>query len=501
VLRTSTSTVVASLLAAGIALSACANGSPRAADAPGPTPADSGEVVGDGHGAVAGAQEVAEPPLHLLTIDPLGEIDQLDLLDGSVEQVGGLGDVTGVATDGRFVFAGLAGGASVAVVDSGFWTWSHIDHFHYYRGDSALLGQVELAGTVPATVSAGTVTTGLFSPESGEAVLLDTGGLADGDLAERLRLEVEPHAGLIAGVGAGALLTRADAAGSAVRSGSEPVPRAGMSVFDGGAAVRTDAAASAGGDAEVGSTRLTLVGDDGAELDSITCTNARDAIETVVGVAVGCDEGAALAVAGRSGDPDAPSLEMIAYPAGAGAARAGEFRNREGRPTVAALAEEGEEALAEEGEEGAQGEPREPAGAGEPEGAGTPGSTRIWLLDTRERTWQLLDAGVPLLQVTAVDDVDGHVLALTADGRVLVLSTETGVTLAATEPLLTETLADARADPSLLDGLELIADQQRAYLNAPAEHRLIEIDFADSARVSRTFDTLAAPLHLAETGR
>jgi hypothetical protein len=71
--------------------------------------------------------------------------------------------------------------------------------------------------------------------------------------------------------------------------------------------------------------------------------------------------------------------------------------------------------------------------------------------------------------------------------------------------LLPETLAlgdpTLLADPSLLTGVELVADQQRAYLNAPAEHRLVEIDFADSARISRTFDTPAAPLRLAETGR
>lgn len=469
---TSTSVVIASLLAAGISLSACAASSPLAEDASDPASTDPGEVVGDGHGAVAGAQEVAEPPLHLLTLDPKGAIDQLDLLDESVERVGEVGDVTGIATDGRFVFAGLAGGASVAVVDSGFWTWSHIDHFHYYRGASALLGEVELPGTSPATVSTGTATTGLFSPTSGEAVLLDTAGLADGDLVERLRLKVEPHAGLVAGVGTGALLTRADRAEPAGRSSGAAASRGGGPVADGGAAMSAGGAAPAPGDAETGSTRLTLVDDDGAEVDSITCTNARDAIETVVGVAVGCDQGAALAVPGGSGDSDTPSLEMIAYPAstgtGTGAAPAGDFRNREGRPTVAAL-------------------------------AGDEGTTAIWLLDTRERRWQLLDAGVPLLEATAVDDTDGHVLALAADGRVLVLSAETGATLAATEPLLPQTLA--RADPSLLAGVELVADQQRAYLNAPAERLLIEIDFADSARVSRTFDTSAAPLHLAETGR
>ncbi len=47
----------------------------------------------------------------------------------------------------------------------------------------------------------------------------------------------------------------------------------------------------------------------------------------------------------------------------------------------------------------------------------------------------------------------------------------------------------------------LIADQHRAYLSGPAEHRLFEIDYADGARVARTFDTTDAPAFVAETGR
>jgi len=47
----------------------------------------------------------------------------------------------------------------------------------------------------------------------------------------------------------------------------------------------------------------------------------------------------------------------------------------------------------------------------------------------------------------------------------------------------------------------LIADQQRAYLSAPAEQRLYEIDFADGARIARTFETPTAPQFVAETGR
>ena len=47
----------------------------------------------------------------------------------------------------------------------------------------------------------------------------------------------------------------------------------------------------------------------------------------------------------------------------------------------------------------------------------------------------------------------------------------------------------------------LIADQQRAYLSAPVERRMFEIDFADGARLARTFETASAPAFVAETGR
>ena len=96
--------------------------------------------------------------------------------------------------------------------------------------------------------------------------------------------------------------------------------------------------------------------------------------------------------------------------------------------------------------------------------------------------------------MTAVDDDADHVLALTADGRVLVLNGSDGSVRAETEPLVTDSLTGGHAPA-------LIADQQRAYLSAPAEHRLFEIDFADGARIARTFETSTPPAFTAETGR
>lgn len=93
-----------------------------------------------------------------------------------------------------------------------------------------------------------------------------------------------------------------------------------------------------------------------------------------------------------------------------------------------------------------------------------------------------------------MDDADETVLALAADGRVLVLDGSDGAVLAETAPLVADTTADGSRPV-------LIADQQRAYLSAPAERKLHEIDYADGARLARTFETATEPAFTAETGR
>lgn len=370
-------------------------------------PVETPAATGEGHGAVEGAAEVGEPQLHLTTIDAEGAVAQLDLLDESVTEIGGIEPATAMSTDGRYLFA--SGSEGVAIVDSGMWTWDHVDHFHYYRGTPSLLGTVPGEGdaTVATTNLSTTGSTGLFFAESGEAVLLDTAALSKGDIVERFRLELEPQAGVLAPIGSHALL----AADGVVRV-------------------------------------LDLEGaPTGVEAD---CVDPAGTVTTRVGAVIGCADGALLATV----EDDEVVLESIAYPADA--PRATSFANREGRPTVAALA----------------------------------GDQGVWLLDTRARSWTLLPAPAPLVQVTAVDDDAEHVLALAADGRVLVLD-GSGAQLAATEPLV-----DA-SQP----GATLIADQQRAYLGAPAEGRLVEIDFADGARIARTFETATEPAFTALTGR
>lgn len=385
---------------------------------PGPDATTASTDANDGHGAVVGAEEVAEPPLGLTSIDPEGTVTHLDLLDESVTEIARVASPEALATDGRYLFADVGDG--VEIIDSGVWTWDHVDHFHYYRAAPAALGQVAGTGTatVATTNSSTTGGTGISFAGSGDAVLLDTEALSKGSIRELFRIEREPHDGLVVPVGSFALVTEA---------------------VD-GVGVRVDA-----------------YGQDGVPTGiSEPCTAPSGTISTRVGAVVGCADGALLAHV----DDGALVVERLPFPDGMPPASVASFDNREGRPTVAALAD----------------------------------PTDIRLLDTRERTWTRLTAPVPLLHVTAVDDDDQHLLALAQDGRVLVLSGVDGSLIAQTAPLVADSLA-AGASPTL------IADQHRAYLSAPAEHLLYEIDVADAARIARTFETSTAPAFVAETGR
>ena len=394
-----------------LALTAC---SPGTADAPA---ADATDASSEGHGAVAGAEELAEPRLGLTSIDATGEVTHLDLLDESTTSIGSVGAPRGMTTDGRYLFAQTEAG--VEVVDSGVWTWDHVDHFHYYRAEPRLLGIV--AGEGEASVATTNLSTsggtGVFFPDSGDAVLLDTEALSRGEISELFRLDGDPGPGMVVPVGSFALVTEGSG----------------------------DAARVVGRTADGDRTGL-----------EESCPAAAGTITTRVGAVVGCADGALLA----SVVDDELAVEKVPYPEGATAPAATSFDNREGRPTVAGL-------------------------------AGTDG---IWLLDTRARSWTLLPSPAPLVHVTAVDDGDDHLLGLATDGRVLVLDGADGSVVAETGPLVAESLAAGEVPT-------LVADQQRAYLSAPAERRLYELDYADGARVARTFDTAAEPAFTAETGR
>lgn len=265
-----------------VALSACAS-APESS--PPATPAS-----GDGHGAIAGAEEVAEPPLGLLSIDVAGNAAVLDLRTEEATTLDRTAAPSALASDGRYGFVTTEEG--VEVIDSGRWSWDHGDHFHYYLAEPALLGTV--AGEGVATVVTGPLSTagatGVFFGGSREAVLLDNKALSEGRLDELFRIEVNADTGLVAPIGEGALVAVDDT--------------------------------------------LVYHDSDGEPADSpIDCADPSGAITTRVGLVVGCADGAVLAAWQDAG----LTVERIPYPSGA-VERALSFDGRKGRPTVAAVA-------------------------------------------------------------------------------------------------------------------------------------------------------------------
>lgn len=254
---------------------------------PAVTPDAGASALGDGHGAIAGARELAEPALHLTSIGTDGAVHHLDLIDEQSEVLGDVAPADTLDSEGRFLFAGRDG--EVSIIDSGVWTWNHIDHFHYYEAPARILGEVTGSGT-PRTV-ASDLGVGVFFDDGdrgGEAVLLDFGALKEGDIVESFRLALDAPGSFVVPIPAGALI--ADAAAGEIR--------------------RVDAS--------------------GSELGATPCVDPAGSIATNVGVVVGCADGAVLAVSDAAGT----TLERIPYPEEA-SSRALSFANREGRPTVA----------------------------------------------------------------------------------------------------------------------------------------------------------------------
>ncbi|GEK80463.1 hypothetical protein [Agrococcus baldri] len=203
---------------------------------------------------------------------------------------------------------------------------------------------------------------------------------------------------------------------------------------------------------------VAVLGPDGAARGEEPCADPAGGAVTRVGVVVGCAEGAVLATETDAG----VELERIDYPAGTDPAlRATGFDLRPGRATAAAVA----------------------------------GEAGLWLLDTRERSWTLIETEDPLVRAVAVDDAEGHVVAIDASGRVLVLDGD-GAPVGATGPVLAASLADRTASAALA----LEVDASRAYVPLASEGAVLEIDYADGARIARSL-AIDAPLHLAETGR
>ncbi len=434
-----------------LALVACSI-TPQPATSPLPEGTDTARPTdGSGHGAVAGAVEVAEAQLQLATVSADGETSLLDLIDGGERALGSVPAPERVTTDGRYVFSDS--GSGVAITDGGAWTWDHGDHFHFYRAEPAQIGI--LPGEGPAAIAGDalptTGSTGVFFEGSGEAVLLDNAALSTGSLVERFRVSEAPHAGIAAPLGDGALVSH----------------------------VNTDN----------GATELRVVDASGTPTgQTAACESPRSATTTRAGLVVLCEAGAIVAEAGAPGGSDShtsegegakgtdigsttkdadtehASLTLVPFPDAPGGTPE-HLAGRKGRPMLAGI------------------------------GHGSDGQPGIWQLDARAHTWAWIPSSAELLRAVAVGDEAEHVVALDARGSVRVL--RSGEELAATPPLL-ET-ADLASDH--FDTLTLTVDSQRAYINSPSRGLVYEIDYVDSARIARELAPTVRPDFLAEVGQ
>ncbi|MBN8205183.1 ABC transporter [Microbacterium esteraromaticum] len=273
-------------------VTACA--SPTTGAASDTTAPDAGNSAG--HGEIAGAAEVAEAPLALLSVDRDGGVGMLDLASdesvdlGRIPLAGGAA-LTALASDGRYGF--VSTGDGLQIIDSGRWSWHHGDHFHFYLAEPRILGDVP--GEGPATVSTGLLstagTTGVFFAGSGEGVLLDNEALSDGEIVELFRIDTGANDGLVAPLGPGAAVAVGD---------------------------RIDVLDASG--ATVGS--------------SEPCVAASGAVTTTVGLVIGCADGAVLVTV----DDAQASFERIPYPGDVTAERATTLDGRKGRTAVAGAA-------------------------------------------------------------------------------------------------------------------------------------------------------------------
>ncbi|MGY5883632.1 YncE family protein [Modestobacter lacusdianchii] len=363
-----------------------------------------------GHGYVAGAEELTEPQLRLSYLDGAGATHSLDLLTGESIALDPIGATTSVVSDGRFLFA-VSEAGELTVVDSGTWTVDHGDHAHYYRAQPRVVGTLDWSGEV--RVGSSEQTTTLFSPATGEGLVLDRAALGQGEIEQTASTEAAPHDGALLPLGQHLVATDADQV-RALDADGEPV--------------------------------------DGA---SAPCPDARGGASTRVGVVVSCADGAVLATEADGG----VEFEAVPYPEPvAEEQRATAFAQRPGRPSVAAVA----------------------------------GDRGVWVLDTRARSWQLIETPAPLARAVAVDDDRDRVVALDDAGRLLVIEPEAGV-VATTEPLA--------GAPEDLAAMTLEVDASRAYVNVPSAGVVHEVDYADGARLARSLPTEVTPLFFAETGR
>lgn len=348
------------------------------------------------HGYVAGAAELSEPQLSLVYASAEGETAVLNLLTEETEVLAASEPITALAGNGRHVVRSHAD--SVSVIDSGIWTVDHADHFHYYSAALREFDPIAAAGAVAISTSQLTIA------GSGKTLVFGTDAASSGDLTELGAIETGE--GVIAHL-AGNVLVASEA-------------------------------------------RIAAFAADGADVDSLdaVCTDPADAVVTRVGAVFSCAEGAVLVTA-----DDAGELAAASFPYPAGAARALEFDQRVGRPSIAGVSTDG---------------------------------TGVWHLNSRSGAWTFVPTATPLATVSAVSDDADLLVGVDVEGRVTVLDLA-GAVLGQSEPIVAVSVSDEAGS------VRLIVDAQRAYVTGPLENTIFEIDYRDGARIARQFTTDFAP--------
>ncbi|WGD37065.1 hypothetical protein [Lysinibacter sp. HNR] len=403
----------------------------------------------DTHGYVAGAQEKPEAQLHLVVVDGANSLSLFDLATEEIKPLGDLSGITAITTDGRYIFAADSRN-ELTVLDSGAWTVDHGDHLHHYLAQPRTVGSVAGLGAGAARVASSSVLTVVQSEASGEVTLFDSAALGSGEIERVAEIKQDGASG--------------SDNSSGMNESFEPGGEPGIgSESRGGAVSVLSSRILAGVPSATGEINGVQAYDDaGNELpgQQAECLALEGGITTRAGAVFGCENGVLFATV-RTGEPVA--FGFLPYPEGTSKMhRVREFHGRPGRPTVAAVA----------------------------------GDSGAWVINVRTRELSLIPTEQPLLQVVAADNSGGQLVALTSDGTVQVLDALTGAVLASTEPILAETMGERE----LAHLPNLIILEKRAYVNAPAEGVIYEIDYEDSARISRTIDNMSDPRFLVGVG-
>lgn len=266
------------LLSALLVTAAAACGDDEPTTATDPVASTASTTSTEPHPTAPGDAEEVDAPVVRLAVTA-EDADRLVLVDrdhpAEVVELPLPAAATGAAAthDGRFL--AVRHEDRVTVVDGGAWAEGHGDHDHHFATEPAVLGEVE--GAHPSHLVSAEGRLALFFDDDGEAVVLDEGALADGELEEVDRVATAgPHHGFALAAGDGYLVTS-----------PEGVPEGELPALVG------------------------VTGADGEPGETFPCPATHGEAHVAGGAAVACGDGVLL----LADDGAAWTGETVAYPA------------------------------------------------------------------------------------------------------------------------------------------------------------------------------------------